>query len=93
MTDDIRLGFTNSSNTDGPGTILIKNHKFGLVENQKDIFNIFEFDAIIGLAYQSIAQTGVVPIFDDIMKNNLLEHNVFAFYMTSEMDEKYGLKS
>jgi hypothetical protein len=33
MTDDIRLGFTNNSDKDGPGTILIKNYKFGLVEH------------------------------------------------------------
>lgn len=84
MTDDIRLGFTNKSDSDGPGTILIKNFKFGLVENQQDIFNIFEFDAIIGLAYSKIAQKDIVPLFDDIMSKNLLKQNLFAFYMTSE---------
>lgn len=94
MTDDIRLGFTNSSDPDGPGTILIKNYKFGLVENQQDIFNIFEFDAIVGLAYDKIAQKGIVPLFDDIMSKKLLKHNLFAFYMTSENDEKQlGQKS
>jgi hypothetical protein len=93
MTDDIRLGFAGSSDRDGPGSILVKNYKFGLVETQKDIFNIFGFDAIIGLAYSKIAQKNVVPLFDQIMSQNLLQHNLFAFYMTSLEDQKKGFNS
>jgi hypothetical protein len=66
MTDDIRIGMTNVSTEDGPGTILIKNFKFGLVEKSDGIFNVFEFDAIVGLAYISKAQKGVIPLFDAI---------------------------
>lgn len=43
------------------------------------------FDCIIGLAYPSMAakfSTGKhVPLFDSIIKNKLLENNVFAFYL------------
>ena len=93
MTDDIRLGFSGSSDRDGPGSILVKNYKFGLVETQKDIFNMFEFDAIVGLAYPKIAQKNVIPLFDQIMSQKLLQHNLFAFYFTTLADQKMGLNS
>lgn len=45
------------------------------------------FDAIIGLAYPSMAEKGFTPFFDNLMLNEVLDKNVFAFYMsTNQVD-------
>jgi hypothetical protein len=41
----------------------------------------------VGLAYPSLAEKGVKPMFDELMDNHLLENNVFAFYLA-----QYGSK-
>jgi hypothetical protein len=36
----------------------------------------------------------VTPFFDNVMKNNILQNNLFAFYIVDDMEEKVaGLKS
>lgn len=44
------------------------------------------------MGYQTLAEPGVVPVFDEIMEQKLLKHNLFAFYMTSKKHEEKGLK-
>ena len=39
------------------------------------------FDAIIGLAYPSMAKDNIEPFFDAIIREGILEKNIFAFYM------------
>ena len=64
MTDDIRLGSCDSKH----GSIHISQMKFGDVEKQKTIFTGTNFEAIVGLAYPALAEPGVVPLFDSMMK-------------------------
>jgi len=45
------------------------------------------------LAYPALAEKGVTPVFDEMMKQSLLKNNVFAFYLTSKHNEAMGLKS
>ena len=46
------------------------------------------------MAYPTLASQGVTPVFDEMMKQNLLKSNLFAFYFTSVEDEKkHGLSS
>jgi len=45
------------------------------------------------LAYPALARPGLSPIFDDMIKNNLLKENMFAFYLTTKKQEEKGLKS
>jgi len=40
-----------------------------------------DYDAIIGLAYPKMASHGL-PIMDSMIKDKLLDSNVFAFYMS-----------
>ena len=40
------------------------------------------FDAIIGLAYPSMAEPGLLPFFDSMIQQNLVDNNIFAFYMS-----------
>jgi len=61
---------------------------------QHTIFSGSNFEAIVGLAYPSLAEHNVTPIFDEMIHQNLLTSNVFAFYLTTIEDEmKFGLKS
>jgi saccharopepsin len=77
-TDDLTFG-------EGANKIVIKNQKFGNVEEEKDIFN-GDFEAIIGLAYPALAEPGVVPVFDQMMGQHLLRNNMFAFYLGAAAD-------
>lgn len=49
---------------DNPESIHIKDYKFGLIDQQSGIFDVFNIDAIVGLAYKSLAQEGITPIVD-----------------------------
>lgn len=40
------------------------------------------FDAIVGFAYPAMAEKGIEPFFDAIMREKVLENNIFAFYLS-----------
>jgi cathepsin D len=90
LTDDMRIGSCEGQST---GQIHIKDQKFGNVEKQSTIFTGKNFEAIVGMAYPALAEKGVTPVFDEMIKQNLLQNNVFAFYLTSKSNEAMGLKS
>jgi cathepsin D len=90
LNDDMRIGSCEGQSS---GQIHIKNQKFGNVEKQSTIFTGKNFEAIIGMAYPALAEKGVTPVFDEMIKQNLLQNNVFAFYLTSKSNESQGLKS
>jgi len=45
------------------------------------------------MAYPSLARKGVKPIFDTVMEQNLLQNNMFAFYLTTKSQEALGFNS
>jgi len=90
VNDDMRIGSCEGQSS---GQIHIKDQKFGNVEKQSTIFTGKNFEAIIGMAYPALAEKGVLPVFDEMMKQSLLQNNVFAFYLTSKANESQGLKS
>jgi hypothetical protein len=54
--------------------------QFGYV-TQQTVFS-GGFDAIVGLAYPTMAEDSVEPFFDAMMREKILQNNVFAFYMS-----------
>jgi len=45
------------------------------------------------MAYPALAEKGVTPVFDEMIGQNLLKNNIFAFYLTSKQAEDRGMKS
>ena len=45
------------------------------------------------MAYPALAEKGVTPVFDEMMGQKLLKHNMFAFYLTTKQAENLGVKS
>jgi len=38
------------------------------------------------MAYPALAEPGITPLFDNMMNQDLLQSNMFAFYLTSKKD-------
>lgn len=76
-------------------TLNVPDYMFGLVEEQ----SVFSgtFDAIVGMAYPTMAERGIKPFFDTLIDNGVLHDdvgnpsNVFAFYMSTNQKDQSEL--
>uniref|UniRef100_A0A672V4E4 pepsin A n=1 Tax=Strigops habroptila TaxID=2489341 RepID=A0A672V4E4_STRHB len=69
--------------------IKITNQIFGLSETEPgDFFYYCPFDGILGLAYPSISSSGATPVFDNMMKEDLVSRDLFSVYLSK--DEEKG---
>lgn len=65
------------------GGLEVENQGFGGVVDEKGIFEGAAFDGLLGIAYPQLgSQDNTTPIFDSIIKNKLLEHNVFGLFVS-----------
>ena len=62
-TDTCTLGDPNNPKNQ----MILPNFNFGLVQHQLNIFK-GSFDAIVGLAYKSMAQPGILPFFPGMLR-------------------------
>ncbi|XP_078405239.1 cathepsin D [Cetorhinus maximus] len=73
------------------GDIKIQNQLFGEAIKQPGVtFIAAKFDGILGMAYPHISVDGVVPVFDNIMRQKLVQRNVFSFYLNRNPDTQPG---
>ncbi|XP_051884875.1 cathepsin D [Pristis pectinata] len=73
------------------GNIKVQNQSFGEAVSQPGVtFIAAKFDGILGMAYPCISVKGAVPVFDNIMKQKLVERNVFSFYLNRNPDTMPG---
>lgn len=55
---------------------------FGEATKQPGItFIAARFDGILGMAYPRISVNNVLPVFDNLMEQKLVDKNVFSFYL------------
>lgn len=68
------------------GGLNIKGQQFGeSIEEPGDIWAESPFDGLLGMAYPQLSMPpGVVPPFDNLMKQNLLAQPVFSSYLASQ---------
>lgn len=65
------------------GNMTIQNQGFGeSVFEPGMTFAFAHFDGVLGLGYRSLAVDGVVPVFDNMMKQGLVEQPVFSFFLS-----------
>ena len=66
------------------GDLTIKNQSFAEATSEPGLaFAFGRFDGILGLAYDTISVNKIVPPFYNMMDQDLLDDNVFAFYLGS----------
>ncbi|XP_060931023.1 pepsin A-like [Limanda limanda] len=71
------------SDTVQVGGISIANQVFGISQTEAAFMANMKADGILGLAFQSIASDNVVPVFDNMIKQNLVSQPLFSVYLSS----------
>merc|ERR1711939_491398 len=67
------------------GDLKVKNQDFAESTNEPGLtFAFGKFDGILGLAYDTIAVTGAVPPFYQMIQQKLLDEPVFSFHMGTD---------
>ena len=65
------------------GGIAVKNQIFGLSETEATYMQFMRTDGILGLAYPSISVAGATPLFDNMMKQGLVNEDLFSVYLNA----------
>lgn len=66
------------------GGLVVSNQIFAEAVQQPGLtFVVAQFDGILGLAFQSIAVDNVPPVFYNMMSQNLVSQQKFAFWLSS----------
>ncbi|CAB1428657.1 unnamed protein product [Pleuronectes platessa] len=76
-----------ASDTVQVGGISIANQVFGISQTEAAFMASMKADGILGLAFQSIASDNVVPVFDNMIQQNLVSQPLFSVYLSSNAQQ------
>ncbi|KAG8008738.1 Pepsin A [Nibea albiflora] len=66
------------------GGIAVQNQIFGLSQTEATFMQYMRADGILGLAYPQLSASGATPVFDNMMKEGLVNQDMFSFYLSSK---------
>jgi len=63
------------------GPLTVKQQTFGMIQTEQgSVFEDIPLEGILGLAFKKMSANGVMPFFDNIIKQRVLDDNQFSFY-------------
>ncbi|CAA7398607.1 unnamed protein product [Spirodela intermedia] len=73
------------------GNLIIKDHVFTEVKKESNpILLLATFDGILGLGFQEISAGGIPPIWQPMIEQNLIEEQVFSFWLNRNVEDTDG---
>ncbi|XP_028793028.1 aspartic proteinase A1-like isoform X1 [Neltuma alba] len=73
------------------GDVTVKHQDFIEVTQEKTLYFAFlEFDGILGLGFQEISVEKAVPVWYNMVEQDLISEKVFSFWLNADPDEEAG---
>ncbi|KAF7653464.1 hypothetical protein LDENG_00082440 [Lucifuga dentata] len=65
------------------GGLAVRNQIFGMSVTEAPFMQYMRADGILGLAYPRLSASGATPVFDNMMREDLVSQDVFSVYLSS----------